>query len=362
MQPLFQHLNYGPFSLKNRLMLAAMTRCRGNKDTGAPTDVVATYYAQRAESASVVVTESLPIHPYLNPWPGACSLFTKEAVEGWKKVIDAVHAKNSVIFAQLFHCGRATHADLAAGNPPLAPSAIPLSGTLYVGGEKKPYTPPLEMNLADIQMTKNLYQIAINNAKAAGFDGVEFNSHNGYLLDSFIRSSTNKRKDNYGGSVQNRCRLLLEVVDIAIQFFGPSRVGVKLSPTGRSNDIYDDNPVETLSYLASELSKKDIMYITLREPESYLPEIKGTMQIDNLCKVARPLFKNIIVTNGVSHEEGQRRIRDGEADMWASASAFIANPDLAERIKNGWEIVQAPASSYFGPDAKEYIDWPKYSA
>lgn len=355
-----QPLSRNPFNFKNRLMMSGMTRCRGDKDTGAPNDIVATYYAQRAESASIIVTEALAIHPYLNPWPGACSLFTKEAVEGWKPVINGVHQKGAYIFAQPFHCGRANHPDLANGNLPLAPSAIQLSGTMHVGMEKKPYPVPLEMNLADIQLAKNLYQIAINNAKAAGFDGIEVPCHSGFLLDSFVRTSTNKRTDAYGGSVENRCKLLLEIVDIAIQYFGPERVGVKFSPVGRYNDMFDDNPLKTLAHLAAELSRRNVLYFCCMEAETYIKENNGSLQLPNVTKVVRPLFKNILIANGVSVEEGERRLREGEADMVSFAKNFIGNPDLAERIRNNWKLTDAPMDVYYFGGPKGYIDFPKY--
>lgn len=360
--PLLEPLEFGPFKLKNRLMMTGMTRCRSDASTGAPNALVQTYYTQRAESAAIIVTEAMAIHPFANPWPGAASVFTQKAVEAWKPITAAVHEKNCVFFAGIFHCGRAQNSEYSNGHPPFGPSDAILPGEMYVNGVKKPHSKPVAMTQADIDHIKLLYEIAFNNARAAGFDGVEVEAHSGFLLDSFLKSHPNNRTDKYGGSVENRARLLLEVVDVAMKIWPAERIGVKFSAAGRYNDVSDENPVALFNYVCKELSRRKILYIAFIEGDN--PEGKNEPEIPNVSKqfwdaVGPDTF---VICNKVSIEEGERRLKSNETELVAFARNFISNPDLADRIRNKWPIANSDMATWYYGGEKGYTDYPKYKA
>ena len=358
----FEPYKFGPFNLKNRIVLASMTRTRAQPD-GIVTPLVAEYYRQRAESAGLVLTECVPVNMKHNSFVGAGGMATIEQAESWKQVIEKVHKENSVIFTQIWHPGRAHHSK-ATGTRGIAPSPIAIEGKARVGAEHLDHEVPLEMEQKDIDQAVKDFQHGAEMAKLAGFDGIEIHGANGYLVDQFLRTSSNHRKDNYGGSIENRARFCLEVIDAVSKVFPPERVGIKFSLVGRYQSMRDDDPVALGIYLSQELSKRNILYVQFGDADNALPgdpKDLGENQIANVAKTFRPHFKGQIITNGAKDwKESVRRVEDGEADLVSFAKLFLSNPDLTERMKNGWEFTQPDMTVYTGKGEVGYSDWPKY--
>lgn len=354
---IFQPFTFGHYNFKNRVGLAAMTRCRADPD-GTPNDIVKSYYVQRSESAGFMSTEAMGISPGCNPWGQSCNVFTKKSVEKWKDIISAVHKNGSYIFAQLVHGGRVVHSDYANGVQPMAPSLNHPPGEVHTPLGKKPYEMPREMNQNDINKVIADFKNSIINANEAGFDGIEFHGANGYLIDQFLRSGTNQRTDKYGGSVENRCRFLLELIDMAKTVISPNRIGVKISPVGAYNSMHDDNPQELTKYLLTELQKKEILYVVMGEPDV----IDEKTQMVNLSKFARQYFKGLVISDGSSAtiDERRRRVEEGECDIANFGKAFFGNPDLTERLKNGWPLNPPQFQFMYNGGAEGYSNIPKY--
>lgn len=357
---LFEPYQLGDVFLPNRIIMAPLTRCRCDIETGIPTDLNALYYSQRA-SAGLIITECTPVAKNATSFAGVARIYTKEQVQGWKKVTEAVHAKGGRIFNQIWHAGRAAHPALT-GEQNIAPSAIAIRGNLR---SNLPHVVPREMTKEDIELVKEQFRQAAINAKEADFDGVELHGAGGYLLDQFLRDSTNKRTDEYGGSVENRCRLTLEITDIFIEVFGKGRVGVKVMPVGRFQDMYDSDPVATYSYLLKELEKRGIAYVQLMEPDEVFAQPTGyglgSEQIAEVCKTLRPFFKGtIIMNNNLTPEIAAKKIAAGDADLASFGRYFISNPDFVERVQNGWDYNEGDATTFYSGGAKGYVDYPFY--
>ena len=350
---IFNPYQLGPLTLKNHFVMASLTRNRCKNDDGIPNDLHIKYYSERAESAGLVLTEAVYVSLNGHAFKNACGIVTQEQIDGWKKVIKSVHDKGGLIFIQLFHCGRSFYPGTKKDGEPIAPSAI----AIKVAEDKPAYPVPREATDEDIKNLIKEFRVAAENAKEAGFDGVELHGANGYIIDQFLRSQTNRRTDNYGGSVENRSRLALEIIDEFINVFGADRVGIKLSPVGRYNDMYDSDPIATYSYLLEKLTEKKITYALI-----YHDEHGGADQIPNSTKALRPYFKGTLITNGdLTLEEAKRRIDDGEADLVQFGKWFISNPDLVERFKNGWPLTPFNFATFFGGDEKEYSTYTKYN-
>lgn len=364
MHKLFTPLKFGSLQLKNRVVLGSMTRCRADPSTGNVTPIMVEYYRQRAQSAGLVLSECVFIDQNQNPYPGAGGMVTDEHAKGWKSVVDSVHREKSVIFAQLYHPGRVVHPDIS-GEQPIAPSPIACSSKAFVHGKFKDNVVPREMLVKDIQRAQQQFVDSAKIAKKAGFDGIELHASNGYLLDQFLRSHSNTRKDTYGGSVQNRARFLLETVEKVFEVFPPDRVGVKLSLVGRFNSMYDKDPLALGECILKELQEMGVLYVQLAEAESrkLMPENNGHDQIENCAKEFRKFFKNFLITNGFDGvREGMRRLEQDEADLVAFSTLFLANPDLTERIKNGWELASPKRQYLYSPGPLGYTDYPNYEA
>jgi len=358
---LFDQYKLGDLTLSNRIIMSSLTRCRADPKTGIPNDLHVKYYSQRAK-AGLIFTEASPIDSS-QPISGAACIETKEQVAGWKKVTDAVHENGGRIFLQLWHGGR-TIDPVKTGQQNKGPSAISVKnfdkeGNIVEGPM------PVEMTVEEIKAMVQKYKQAGINAKEAGFDGIEPQVANASLLDQFIRDGSNQRTDEYGGSAENRSRFILEVVDALIEVFGASRVAVKLSPVGRSSDMYDSNPIETYTYLISKLDERKIGCIQLTEPpaefagKTLYP--KATDQIPRVCKQFREVFKGTIITNlGYNAESGLKTIQEGYADLVSFGKLWIANPDLVERIKNKWSFNPPDFKSFPSGTEKGYIDYPLY--
>lgn len=358
---LFEKYKLGDLTLSNRFIMASMTRSKADKKTNIPSDIQVLYYSQRA-SAGLILTESIPIANNAQAFMGNGGLFSSKQAQGWKRVNDAVHAKGGKIFAQLWHGGRSAIPALN-GEQNIAPSAICINGELFPGVA---FEQPREMTKEDIRTVLGQFKQAAIYAKEAGFDGVELHGAYGFLIDQFLKESSNLRTDEYGGSIENRSRFCLEAIDLLIEVYGAKRVGIKLSPVGRRFDIYDGNPVALFSYLLKELDKRGIAYVQLVEPadKNYSPEqVEPEKQMPSVCKALRSFFKGtIMINNKQTPESASKAIQDGDADIVAFGTNFIGNPDYVERIRNGWELSTTNFTTLYADGETGYTDYPFYKA
>lgn len=363
MKKLFTAFSLGSLSLKNRIVMGSMTRCRADPATGNVTPEMVQYYHQRAESAAVILTECLYIEQNQNAYPGAPGMVTEEHVEGWSKIADAVHAQGSFLVAQLYHPGRVLHPDMG-GAQPIGPSPVKCEAKAYIKGQQKDHVVPREMTMEDIRATQQQFVRAAALAKRAGLDGIELHASNGYLIDQFLRSSSNMRKDNYGGSLANRSRYLLELIDQLTVVFPAERIGVKLSLVGRFQGMREEDPLGLGRYMLGELGHKGVCYVQLMEAESRsaVPVDNGHEQIPNCAQALRDAYCGVLLTNGFGEPtEGARRLVDGEADMAVFSTMFISNPDLTARLKNGWPLVEPLREFFYAPGPRGYTDYPRYT-
>ena len=366
--PLLQGLKTNSFEFPTRIAMAALTRMRCDPNTSIPNDLHVQYYSERCVGAAFVLTECTAIARRGNCFPGAAGIYTQDQVEGWKRVTQAVHDKGGKIFLQIWHCGRSAHSDILDGQIPVAPSKITLRGKIRTAKGLVDHTEPEELNENGIRDIINSFKSGAENALKAGFDGIQLHGANGYIIDQFLRDCTNKRTDIYGGNIENRSRFPLEVVDSLISVFGKDKVGIKLTPIGRYNDMFDSNPLDHFTYFVKELDKRRIAFIEFVEPPEFIPvtnlyKIDGKDQLPNVCKAFRPHFKNLLIANnGYTFETANKKIEDKEADLITFGRSFISNPDLVERFRNGWELTRAKPQLFYGGDGKGYIDYPRYEA
>ncbi|OAM52662.1 alkene reductase [Methylovorus sp. MM2] len=350
---LFSPIHLGSISLKNRIAMAPLTRNRAGEGN-VPQDINVTYYAQRA-SAGVIITEATPISDMGHGYPATPGIHSGAQIAGWKKVTDAVHAKGGKIILQLWHVGRISHPSLLPENAlPVAPSAIKPAGQAFTYQGLTDFVQPRALALDELPAIVADYVQATKNALAAGFDGVEVHGANGYLLDQFLRDSTNKRTDNYGGSIENRARLLLEVVKAVADVASADRVGVRISPLNQFNDISDSAPQVLFNYVAKELSHLDIAYLHVVEGSM----VEGAA-IDFDFLALRKQFKGAYIANlNYDKATGNAAIAEGRADVIAYGKAYIANPDLVERFAQNAPLNAADQSTFYGGGEKGYIDYP----
>lgn len=356
---LFKPLKVGDLTLSNKISMSAMTRLRADPKTDIPNDLHVEYYSQRA-AAGLILSEGTPISKLARGVEGAGSLYTSEQVKGWKKVTDAVHSKGGKIFAQLWHGGRSAHAQYGGGQP-FSASGLKIRDQVQGG---LPYEEPKAMTKDDIKMVVEEFRNAAENARQAGFDGVELHGGYGYLIDEFLKDHTNKRTDEYGGiSVENRARFPLEVMNALISVWGKDRVGIKISPAVRYQDVYDSDPVATYSYLLKELDKKGIAFVEIVEssPGKSTHYGPGIEQLPHVTKTFRPYFKGpIMINSGLSPESAAEAIESGDADFASFGRLYLSNPDLVERVKNGWPLAQGDFNTFYFGGAKGYTDYPAY--
>ena len=339
----------GDLHLKNRVVMAPLTRSRASDDR-VPTPMMAEYYAQRA-SAGLILSEATVISEEANGYLNTPGLFNDAQVEGWKQVTQAVHAQDGLIVAQLWHVGRVSHPDLLNGETPVSASNVQQKGYVSLLRPKREYVVPRPLAIAEIQSIIEQYKQAAIRAKAAGFDGVELHAANGYLIDQFLQSSTNLRDDQYGGSVENRARLLLEVVDALIEVWGAGRVGVHLAPRGDEHDMGDANPRETFGYALEELGKRKIAFFFTRE---YLAD-------DSISAYMKQRSGGVpyIANMRLSREDAIELLASGKADAVSFGKAYIANPDLYERLLQDAPLNELKLENMIGSQAAEgYIDYP----
>ncbi len=342
-------IQFGELKLKNRVVMAPLTRSRATADR-VPTPMMAEYYAQRA-SAGLIISEATVISEEANGYEKTPGLFTDAQVEGWKLVTDAVHAKDGLIVAQLWHVGRVSHPDLLNGETPVSASNVQQAGYVSLLRPKREYVLPRPLEISEIQAITEQYKQSAIRAKAAGFDGVELHAANGYLIDQFLQSSTNKRTDLYGGSVENRARFLLEVVDALIEVWGAGRVGVHLAPRGDEHDMGDANPQETFGYVLEQLGQRKIAFFFTRE---YLAEDSISLDMK-----ARSNGVPYIANMRLSREDALELLASGKAEAVSFGKAYIANPDLFERLVEDEPLNELKFENMIGTDVAEgYIDYP----
>ena len=355
---LLSPVQLGPYTLPNRIVMAPLTRNRAGK-ANVPTAINATYYAQRA-SAGLIVSEASQVSPQGVGYPLTPGIHSSEQIEGWRLVTDAVHAKGGRIFLQLWHVGRISHPSLQPnGELPVAPSAIAPQGEASTYTGPQPFVTPRALELSEIPGIIEQYRQGAANALAAGFDGVEIHGANGYLLDQFLEDGSNHRTDEYGGSLENRARLLLEVTEAVASVWGGDRVGVRLSPSGTFNDMHDSNPKATFSYAADALNRFNLAYLHLVEPRSD-EEPNGAQALSELTAgYFRSIFRGTLISaGGYDRESGNAAIASGDTDLIAYGRLYIANPDLPERFAINAPLNRPDRSTFYGGDEQGYTDYP----
>ena len=355
---LLEPLNLNGFSLPNRIVMAPLTRSRAGKER-IPNELMAEYYRQRA-SAGLIVTEATTISTQANGWKQSPGIYTDAMAEGWRRIVDAVHAVGGTIFLQLWHCGRASHSSFHDGEPAVAPSALKINEEyIQTPKGKEPHETPRALRTDEIPGLIEDYRRAAERAKVAGFDGVEVHSANGYLLDTFLQSKTNHRTDQYGGSVENRYRLLDEVIQAVSEVWTASRVGVRLSPNGIFNDMGSPDFREQFTFVAKQLDRFGLGYLHVMDGLAFgFHELGEPMTLEEF----RQVFHGMLIGNGgYTPETAEKAIAEGHADMIAFGRPFLSNPDFVERLANGWPL-NPPADMAtwysFGPEG--YTDYPPY--
>ena len=344
----FSPFRLGDLTLKNRLVMAPMTRSRA-VDGNVPNPLAATYYAQRA-SAGLIVTEASQVSPQGVGYIRTPGIHSDAQVGGWRAVTDAVHAAGGRIFLQLWHVGRISHPDFHDGALPVAPSAIAASGTVFTAAGPKEMVTPRPLDLAELPGIVAQFRAGAENAKRAGFDGVEIHGANGYLLDQFTRDGTNRRTDAYGGSVENRVRLPLEVVDAVVGVWGPARVGYRVSPNGAYNAMGDSDPRRTFVHLAGELDRRGIGYLHAVDPLA-----DGDKR---LSLQLRRIFTGTYIVNGGFDLAAANAALARGADLVAFGVPFLANPDLPERFRRGAPLNAPDQATFYAGEERGYVDYP----
>jgi 2,4-dienoyl-CoA reductase-like NADH-dependent reductase (Old Yellow Enzyme family) len=347
MSSLFEPLRVGDLTLRNRIVMAPLTRQRASEGR-VPSDLMVEYYTQRAD-AGMILTEATAVTPQGVGYADTPGLWSTEQVKGWRKVTSAVHDKGGLILAQLWHVGRISDPVFLNGELPVAPSAIAAGGHVSLVRPKRPYVTPRALETSEIPGVVEAYRHGAKMAQESGFDGVEVHAANGYLLDQFLQDSTNLRTDQYGGSLENRARLLLEVVDACIEVWGAGRVGVHLSPRGDSHTMGDSDPAATFTYVAAELGKRGIAFICAREHEGE----------DSLGPKLKAAFGGVYIGNErYTRESAEAAVAAGRVDAVAFGVQYIANPDLTRRFKLDAPLNAPESSTFYSQGAAGYTDYP----
>lgn len=358
--PLFVPLRMGDLTLPNRIVMPPLTRHRADPATLAATALNATYYAQRA-SAGLLIAEASQISQEGQGYINTPGIYTATQVAGWKLVTDAVKQAGGRIFCQLWHVGRLSHVSLQPdGGAPVAPSAIPAETKIFLESGFTMPSMPRALELTEIPRVISDFRRAAENAKRAGFDGVEVHGANGYLIDQFMRDGSNQRTDAYGGSVSNRLRFALDVVDAAVSVFGPGRVGMRMAPTSREGSMHDSNPQALFGKLLQELDRRKLAYAHL-----IVGTGEGSRETGQQFKYAasKRLFCGaVIVNNGYSDATARAVLHAGQADLVSFGRPFIANPDLVERFRRGTALNEVDETTVYGGGAAGYTDYPTLSA
>jgi N-ethylmaleimide reductase len=353
---LFSDYGLGDLGLANRMVMAPMTRSRA-LDGNVPNPLAVTYYVQRA-SAGLIITEGTQVSQQGVGYIRTPGIHSSEQVAGWRMVTAAVHQAGGKIFAQLWHVGRVSHPDFHNGELPVAPSALPVEGEVFTPEGKKTIVTPRALEQHEMAGIVEQFRLAAENAKSAGFDGVEIHGANGYLLDQFLRDGANQRSDAYGGSIRNRARLPLEVAEAVCGVWGVARVGYRIAPYFSGYSMSDSNPVETYSYLATELDRLKMGY--LHSFEALSGSTAPSAGQARLSPILRRIFRGTLIVNGgYDAETANAAIAEGEADLVAFGMLFLANPDLPERFRRKASFNVPDYTTLYMGEEKGYIDYPQ---
>ncbi|TXN26445.1 alkene reductase [Methylobacterium sp. WL19] len=357
MSPILEPFTLGDLTLKNRVVMAPLTRSRSS-DEGIPPDFAVDYYAQRA-NAGLIISEATNISPQAVGYALTPGIWTDAQVEGWKPVTAAVHANDGRIFLQLWHTGRISHPDVQPnGQSPVAPSALKPEGMAFTKSGMKPHETPRALETDEIPGIVEDYRKAAENAKRAGFDGVEIHSANNYLLEQFVRDSTNKRTDLYGGSIENRLRFPLAVVKAVTEVWGGKRVGIRLSPatTEPGKTPLDSDPKATFGAYIDALNGFDLLYVhTIEGVTQQTRDVPDEVDFGQIRERFRGAY---IGNNQYTLDLAEKDLAEGRADLFSFGRPYIANPDLVERLRTGAPLAEAPKAYWYGGGANGYSDWP----
>src|SRR3984957_18819994 len=363
---LFTPIQVGPMELKHRAVMGPLTRSRSVQPGNIPGDLMLEYYSQRASDGGLIVSEATSISVAGGGWFAAPGLYSEEQVAGWKRITDAVHQRRGYMFSQLWHTGRAGHVDSTKGATPVSSSVNPeywrdptiLESTPH--GWRQP-SPHRALDITEIQAIVEDYRKAAECAKAAGFDGVELHAGNGYLPDQFLQDGINKRTDMYGGSIENRSRLLLQVVEAMVSVWDVIRVAVRIAPSGTWNGLSDSNPIALFDYVAKQLNRFGLAYLHIIKPRIkgnvLIAEGQGHIATTRLRKV---FTGTIIAAGGFEPDTAEAAVREGDADLVAFGRHFVANPDLPKRIRLGLPLNAYDRDTFYTFDSRGYTDYPFY--
>ena len=363
---LFSPLQVGAYRLAHRVVMAPLTRMRAERLSFAPRPLNAEYYGQRATPGGLLIAEATPVTMAGRGNPGVPGIYSQTQIEGWRGVVDAVHAKGGLIFLQLWHVGRVSHSSHQPGGVlPVAPSAVPITNegmlAMTSDGKMVPYETPRALETEEVGQVVEAFRQAAENAKEAGFDGVEIHGANGYLVEQFLQSHTNLRTDQYGGSIENRTRFLLEITQAAIGVWGAGRVGVRLSPYGIANGSGEADPMPLYTHVVKTLDQLGLAYLHFIEPRSSgagRAEVNW-QNVPSAMVLFRPLWRGVLISaGGFTGETAEAAIAQGHADAIAFGRVFISNPDLPRRLQQGFPLTPYNRATFYGGEAAGYTDYP----
>ena len=365
-EPLFQPIRVGRLDLPHRMVMAPLTRSRARQPGNVPTALNACYYAQRA-SAALIISEATQVSMQGQGYAWTPGIHSREQIEGWRLVSDAVHQAGGRMFLQLWHVGRISHPRLQPDQMlPVAPSALKPEGMAFVEnergeGELVPFITPRALQIEEMPYLVAQYTRGARNAQRAGMDGVEIHGANGYLIDQFIESRTNLRTDDYGGSVQNRARLLMDVIETVCEVWGADAVGLRLSPLGTFNDMGDEDPESTFGYIAEKLNDYKLAYLHVINPDAQALEKHEPLnpRAARMLSVIRKRYRGtLMLAGGFDRDTAEQWLEEGRADLIAFGRKFLANPDLPERFRRRQPLNKDDPATYYGGGAKGYTDYP----
>jgi N-ethylmaleimide reductase len=368
MSKLFSSISVGGLELTHRVVMAPLTRSRAGLPGDVPNDLMVEYYTQRASKGGLIIGEATTIATSARGWLGAPGLYSNAQVDGWKKITAAVHAKKGYMFAQLWHTGRSSHVSVTGGPDPVSASVNadywndPSHLTSTPNGWVQP-SPHRALKISEVAAIVADYRNAAARAKQAGFDGVELHAANGYLVDQFLQDGSNKRTDGYGGSIENRCRLLLEIVDAMSSVWGANRVGVRIGPDGRWNGMFDSDAKALFTYVARHLNRFGLAYLHIIEPRVKGNVVVAEGQAPIAAEYLRTVFTGkILAAGGFEPDTAEAVVAKGDADLVAFGRYFVSNPDLPTRIEQRLPLSAYDRDTFYTFDARGYIDYPAYTA
>ena len=353
---LFQSTKIGDIEVTNRVVMAPLTRCRADEANGdIPGSAMNIEYYRQRSNAGLIVSEGTQVSPVGKGYMATPGIYSDAQVEGWKPITKAVHDAGSKIVAQIWHVGRVSHSDLTGGAQPIAPSAIKANLVAYTRSGKVELPVPHPMTVEEIATVVDQFRRGAANAIKAGFDGVEIHGANGYLIEQFIKDGANKRTDAYGGSIENRCRFALEIIDAVVKEIGAGKIGIRLSPTTPANDISDSNPQPVYEYLIKEINKRNIAFIHFIEGST-----GGTRDIPGFdYEWAKKTFNGTyIANNSYTRDMAIEAVQNGNADAISFGRPYISNPDLVARLKSNAPLVAPNPKTFYAPGPEGYIDYP----